>query len=79
MKNKSNGKSVNNPQVEQIVRSTTTACKAMGHTSDHAAQARKKQFTMMDHFGMNSLFLIITQNEECSFCVRLYAGPGIER
>jgi hypothetical protein len=73
-----NGESINDPQVEQIVRSITTACKAMGHTSEHAAQARKKQFAMMDHFGMNSLFLTITPDDECSFRVRLYAEPDKE-
>jgi hypothetical protein len=76
--NKCNGNPMRNPQVEHVVRSITTACKAMGHTAEHAAQARKKQFSMMDHFGMNSLFLTITPDDECSFRVRLYAEPDKE-
>ena len=32
----------------------------------------------MDHFGMNSLFLTITPDDECSFRVRLYAEPDKE-
>jgi hypothetical protein len=75
---KCNGDPRRNPQVDHVVRSITTACKAMGHTAEHAAQARKKQFSMMDHFGMNSLFLTITPDDECSFRVRLYAEPEKE-
>jgi hypothetical protein len=31
---------------------------------------------MMDHFGLNSLFLTVTPYKECSFWVRLYADPN---
>ena len=61
-----------NRDVENIVRSITTKCKSLGHT---AQDARKHQFAMMDHFELNSLFLTITPDDECSFRVRLYANP----
>ena len=75
---KTNGDPTNNPDVSRIVSSITTACKAMGHTAEHAAMARQKQFAMMDLFGMTSLFLTITPDDECSFRVRLYAEPDKE-
>jgi len=49
-----------------------------GHTAEAAQDARKPQFAMMDHFGLNSLFLTITPNDEFSFYVRLYANPDNE-
>ena len=64
--------------VEHIVRSITTKCKSLGHTAEVAQDARKHQFAMMDHFGLNSLFLTITPDYECSFHVRLYADPNNE-
>jgi hypothetical protein len=67
-----------NPRVESVVKSITTSCKSLAHTAEAAADARKKQFAMMDHFGLNSLFLTITPDDECSFRVRLYAEPDDE-
>jgi hypothetical protein len=67
-----------NSNVENIVRSITTKCKSLGHTAEAAQDARKRQFAMMDHFGLNSLFLTITPDDECSFRVRLYANPDNE-
>ena len=67
-----------NPRVESVIKSITTSCKSMAHTAEAAADARKKQFAMMDHFGLNSIFLTITPDDECSFRVRLYAEPDEE-
>ncbi len=30
---------------------------------------------MLDHYGLTSLFLTTTPDDECSFSVRLYAKP----
>jgi hypothetical protein len=30
---------------------------------------------MLDHYGLNSLFLTTTPDDDCSFRVRLYAKP----
>ena len=43
--------------VEHIVKTITTKCKSLAHTAEAAQDARRHQFTMMDHFGLNSLFL----------------------
>ena len=64
--------------VEHIVKTITTKCKSLAHTAEAAQDARRHQFTMMDHFGLNSLFLTITPDDECSFRVRLYADPDNE-
>ena len=64
--------------VEHIVKTITTKCKSLAHTAEAAQDARKHQFTMMDHFGLNSLFLTITPDDGCSFHVRLYADPENE-
>jgi hypothetical protein len=62
--------------IERIVKSITTKCKSLGHTAKAAQDTRKHQFAMMDHFDLNSLFLTLTPDDECSFCVRLYADPN---
>ena len=62
-------------RVNSIINSITTSCKSLGHTSEAAGAARQRQFAMMDYFGLNSLFLTITPDDECNFRVRLYADP----
>jgi hypothetical protein len=47
----------------------------MGHTDEAAKYARHCCFAMLDHHGLNSLFLTTTPDDECSFRVRLYAKP----
>jgi hypothetical protein len=64
--------------VEHIVKTITTKCKSLAHTAEATQDARKHQFTMMDHFGLNNLFLTITPENECIFRVRLYADPDNE-
>jgi hypothetical protein len=43
-----------------------TTCRSMGHIVE---------FAMLDYFGLNSLFLSTTPDDECSFRVRLYSKP----
>eukprot|EP00956_Cyclotella_meneghiniana_P039249 scaffold168208_cov48-Cyclotella_meneghiniana.AAC.1 len=62
-------------RVNSVLMSITTSCKSLGHTAEAAAAARRRQFSMMDFFGLNSLFLTIKPDEECNFRVRLYADP----
>lgn len=63
-------------RVNSVLKSITTSCKSLGHTAEAAAAARRRQFSMMDFFGLNSLFLTITPDDECNFRVRLYADPN---
>jgi hypothetical protein len=59
-----------------LFKAISTSCKAMGHTDKAAKYARHSCFAMLDHYGLNSLFLTTTPDNECSFRVRLYAKPG---
>jgi hypothetical protein len=38
----------------------------MGHTEEAAKFARQCMFAMVDNFGLNSLFLSTTPDDECS-------------
>jgi len=67
-----------NDNIKQIIKSITTKCKSLGHTTEASQDAQKHQFAMMDHFGLTSLFLAITPDDECSFRVQLYADPNNE-
>jgi hypothetical protein len=53
----------------------STSCNAMGHTDKAAKYAQCCCFVMLEYYGLNSLFLITTPDDECSFRVRLYAKP----
>ncbi len=58
-----------------LLRAISTSCKSMGHTDEAAKYARHCCFTMLDYYGLNSLFLTTTPDDKCSFRVRLYAKP----
>jgi hypothetical protein len=57
------------------LKAISTSCKAMGHTEQAAKDVRQRCFTMLDYFGLNSLFLSTTPDNKCSFRVRLYCKP----
>ncbi len=65
-----------NKNTKGLLKAISTSCKAMGHTDQAAKYARRCCFAMLDHYGLNSLFLTTTPDGECSFRVRLYAKPG---
>jgi len=58
---------------DELMKGVSTSCKALGHSPEAAKFARKCCFALVEHFGLNSLFLTITPCDECSFRVRLYA------
>ena len=49
----------------------------MGHLEEAAQDARQRMFEMLDYYGLNSLFLSMTPDDECSFRVRLYSKPQV--
>jgi hypothetical protein len=59
-----------------LLKAIFTSCKAMGCTDEAAKYARRCCFAMLNHYGLNSLFLTTTPDDKCSFRVRLYAKPG---
>jgi len=64
-----------NATTKCFLRAISTTCKAMGHTEQAAKDARRRCFAMLDFFGLNSLFMSTTPDDECSFRVRLYCKP----
>jgi len=72
----------NNPQespmVSKLMKSIKTSCKALGHTPDAAKFARRCCFSMQDLYGLNSVFLTITPDDECNFRIKLLTRPGEE-
>jgi len=58
-----------------FLKGVATSCRSMGHTKEAAKFARRCMFAMVDNFGLNSLFLSTTPDDECSFRVRLYLKP----
>ena len=58
-----------------FLKGVQTMCRSMGHTKEAAKFARQSMFAMLDYFGLNSLFLSTTPDDECSFRVRLYLKP----
>jgi hypothetical protein len=58
-----------------LLKAISMSCKTMGHTDKAAKYARHCCFAMLDYYGLNSLFLTTTTDDECSFRVRLYAKP----
>jgi hypothetical protein len=72
MKTKNNDPS--NPLVA-LSKTVKTTCQSLGYTEEAAKYARMNSFAMVDHFGLNSLFLTTTPCDECSFRVRLFTNP----
>ncbi len=64
-----------NATTKSFLRAISTTCKAMGHTEQAAKHARRRCFAMLDFFGLNSLFMSTTPDDEYSFRVRLYCKP----
>jgi hypothetical protein len=63
----SNPDHATNSNVQHIVKSVTTKCNSLGHTAEASQDVRKEQFAMMDHFGLDSLYLTITPDDKCRF------------
>jgi hypothetical protein len=64
-----------NSNTRGLLKAISTSCRAMGHTEEAAKYAKWCCFAMLDHYGLNSLFLSTTPDDECSFRVRLYCKP----
>ena len=58
---------------KSFLKGVATTCRSIGHTEEAAKFARRCMFAMLDYFGLNSLFLSTTPDDECSFRVRIYS------
>ena len=57
---------------EGLLKVIDTSCQVLGHTPEVAKFAQKCYFALNGHIGLNSLFMSITPDDLCSFCVQLY-------
>jgi len=64
------------PLVKKLMKSIATSCKALGHTPEAAQFARRCCFSMQDYYGLNSVFLTVTPDDECNFRIKLLMSPG---
>ncbi|KAL7528223.1 hypothetical protein ACHAWF_002481 [Thalassiosira exigua] len=54
-------------ELDTLVKAVSMTCRSLGYTREAAKQARMLSFAMLEHFGINGLFLTITPCDECSF------------
>ena len=71
-----NGTSNNSNCASAFLKSVTTSCKVLGHTTEAAKDARRKTYSMTEFFGPHSVFFTVTPCDECTYRVRLYANEG---
>jgi len=62
---------------KSFLKGVATTCRSMGHTEEAAKFARQCMLAMLDYFGLSSLFLSTTPDDECSFRVCLHSKPQI--
>jgi hypothetical protein len=68
----SSGTQPQNSTASKFLKAVSASCRSLGHTKEAAQQARRRCFALQEYFGMHSLFVTITIDDECSFRVRLY-------
>ena len=61
-----------NTAAKKFLKAVSASCRHLGMSAEAAKVARRKCFALQDFFGMHSLFITITIDDECSFRVRLY-------
>ena len=67
-----------NDCASSFLKSVTTSCKVVGHTTEAAKDARRKAYAMSDRIGPHSVMFTLTPCDECTFRVRMYANEGKE-
>lgn len=71
-----NEKCVTSTTASSFLKSVSTSCKVMGHTTEAAKEARRKVYALTEYFGTHSIFFTVTPDDECTFIVRMYANMG---
>jgi hypothetical protein len=66
-----------NEKSKGLLNAISTLCRAMGHTKEAAKCAKRNCFAMLAYYGLNSLFLSTTPDDEFSFRVRLWQPPKL--
>ena len=65
-------------KIDDLMAGMSTACRTLGYTPESAKFARRCCFSMLDYYGMSSLFLICSPCDECSWRVHIYTKPQQE-
>ena len=58
----------------KFLKTVNTSCRAFGTYVEAVEYARRKCFALQNYFGMNSLLVTITQDDQCCFRIRLYVN-----
>ena len=58
----------------KFLKAVNTYCRAFETYVEAAEYARRKCFSLQNYFGMHSLFLTITPDDQCCFRIRLYVN-----
>ena len=58
----------------KFLKAVNTSCRAFGTSVEAAEYAKRKCFSLQNYFGMHSLFLTITPDDQCCFRIRLYVN-----
>ena len=72
---KNNGNGVKG-RAKMFLKAVSASCRQLGMSEEAAKSARRKCFALQEYYGMHSLFVTITIDDECSFRVRLY--PSVD-
>lgn len=71
-----NEQCVTSTTASSFLKSVSTSCKVLGHTTEAAKEARRKVYALTEYFGTHSIFFTVTPDDECTFIVRMYANMG---
>ena len=61
-----------------FLKSVTTSCKVLGHTTEAAKDARRKMYSITDRKGCHSIMFTVTPCDLRTFRVRMYANNGMK-
>ena len=72
---KNNGNGVKG-RAKMFLKAVSASCRQLGMSEEAVKSARRKCFALQEYYGMHSIFVTITIDDECSFRVRLY--PSVD-
>ena len=59
-----------NAATDIFFKNNTASCRALGQTPEAVKAAHKGYFSYMEHFGLSSIFLTVTLDDQRDFCIR---------
>jgi hypothetical protein len=77
-KQANNEPATGNNSAAAFLKSISTSCRVLGHTTEAAKDARRKMYSITDRKGCHSLMFTVTPCDLCTFRVRMYANNGMK-